>query len=681
MHQRARRVAIAILLVLCALLVAGFAVAPAKGADAEPLELEISFPNDADGVVQPGSTLVVKVALTLRVHPSFLDDDWEGVIAPTLQLTTDASNPFTNAVSITDSRINAGSSWLRLSGGLSYQLVGSESSSVFRFVGSGSSATGGQLTCPRGAASQGPDPAIAECVITSTNDLAEIGSLGSLGEFEGHSLPRIRIPPGTEPGTYTISARLTAAQSSHRFLGRFLAAECLANVDLCAEVGAHSYSAVATFRVGETSGVQSVGLALSDREPTEDNDATTFPAAIRAGGSTFTELTLSVLGEDRVPAEASDIAGIRITATEGTLDYRGCEEFGRRPRSSTCTMTATAIAGLAGGATAAIDGLRLYSGAQAVESSVIATIDRVGGSLLSSDPVRVTFSGDVSRLVIDRPTSTLYQDGSGDGRDILSLTLRGVDPTGRDVGVPTVQLSVTDAAGRLVPSWRLAAEQDGDRIDLEVFEELDLGAYIVHAREGEITAQRAFVVSGRPALIALTLQQTGRLNPGDRVRVQGRVVDQLGADVADGTLLQLSIGSIPASADAVLISGQGTSRIVTEDGRFEASFFAIRRGRALITARADAATARLDISTTSARPAGPGIDSLSQQTPGDFASWRSIRRGRASELFADLASRGVASLMLWSGDHWFIYSEHDGTPTPGSVDFQIESGDQLYLGG
>ena len=247
--------------------------------------------------------------------------------------------------------------------------------------------------------------------------------------------------------------------------------------------------------------------------------------------------------------------------------------------------------------------------------------------------------------------------------------------------MPTVQLSVTDAAGRLVPSWRLAAEQDGDRIDLEVFEELDLGAYIVHAREGEITAQRAFVVSGRPALIALTLQQTGRLNPGDRVRVQGRVVDQLGADVADGTLLQLSIGSIPASADAVLISGQGTSRIVTEDGRFEASFFAIRRGRALLTARADAATARLEISTTSARPAGPGIDSLSQQTPGDFASWRSIRRGRASELFADLASRGVASLMLWSGDHWFIYSERDGTPTPGSVDFQIESGDQLYLGG
>ena len=678
MHQRSRRVAIAILLVLCALLVAGFAVTPANGADPDPLSLEISFPNDADGVVQPGSTLVVKVALTLRVHPSFLDDDWEGVIAPTLQLTTDASDPFTNAVSITDSRINAGSSWLRLSGGLSYQLVGSESSSVFRFVGSGSSATGGQLTCPRGAPSQGPDPAIAECVITSTNDLAEIGSLG---EFAGHSLPRIRIPAGTEPGTYTVSARLTAAQTSHRFLGRFLAAECLANVNLCAEVGAHSYSAVATFRVGETSGVQSVGLALSDREPTEDNDATTFPAAIRAGGSTFTELTLSVLGEDGSPAEASDIAGIHITATDGTLEYRGCEEFGRRPRSSTCTMTATAIAGLAGGATAAIDGLRLYSGAQAVVSSVIATIDRVGGSLLSSDPVRVTFSGDVSRLVIDRPTSTLYQDGSGDGRDILSLTLRGVDPTGRDVGVPTVQLSVTDAAGRLVPSWRLAAEQDGDRIDLEVFEELDLGAYIVHAREGEITAQRAFVVSGRPALIALTLQQTGRLNPGDRVRVQGRVVDQLGADVADGTLLQLSIGSIPASADAVLISGQGTSRIVTEDGRFEASFFAIRRGRALITARADAATARLDISTTSARPAGPGIDSLSQQTPGDFASWRSIRRGRASELFADLASRGVASLMLWSGDHWFIYSERDGTPTPGSVDFQIESGDQLYLGG
>ena len=678
MHQRFRRVAIAILLVLCALLVAGFAVAPAKGADAEPLALEISFPNDADGVVQPGSTLVVKVALTLRVHPSFLDDEWEGVIAPTLQLTTDASNPFTNAVSITDSRINASSSWLRLSGGLNYQLVGSESSTVFRFVGSGSSATGGQLTCPRGAASQGPDPAIAECVITSTNDLAEIGSLG---EFEGHSLPRIRIPAGTEPGTYTISARLTAARSSHRFLGRFLAAECLADVDLCADVGANSYTAVATFRVGETSGVQSVGLALSDREPTEDNDATTFPAAIRAGGTTFTELTLSVLGEDGSPAEASDIAGIRITATEGTLDHRGCEEFGRRPRSSTCTMTSAAIAGFAGGGTAAIDGLRLYSGSQAVVSSVVATVDRVGGSLLSSDPVRVTFSGDVSRLMIDPPTSTLYHDGSGDGRDILSLTLRGVDPTGRDVGVPTVQLSVTDAAGRLVPSWRLAAEQDGDRIDLEVFEELDLGAYIVHAREGEITAQRAFVVSGRPALIALTLDQTGRLDPGDRVRVQGRVVDQHGADVADGTLVQLSIASIPASAAAVLFSPPGGSRIVTADGRFEASLFAITRGRALISARADAATARLDITTTAAPPAGPGIDSLSQQTPGDFASWRSTRRGRASELFADLATRGVASLMLWSGDHWFIYSERDGTPTPGSVDFQIESGDTLYLGG
>ncbi len=678
MHQRSRRVAIAILLVLCAVLVAGFAIAPAKGANADPLALEISFPNDADGVVQPGSTLVVKVALTLRVHPSFLDDDWEGVIAPTLQLTTDASNPFINAVSITDSRINPGSSWLRLSGGLGYQLEGAESSTVFRFVGAGSSATGGQLTCPRGVASEGPDPAIAECVITSTNDLAEIGSLG---EYEGHSLPRIRIPAGTAPGTYTVSARLTAAQSSHRFLGRFLAAECLANVDRCAEVGANRYVAVATFRVGETSGVQSVGLALSDREPTDDNDATTFPAAIRAGGSAFTELTLSVLGEGGGPAEAADIAGIRITATEGTLEYRGCEEFGRRPRSSTCTMTQAAIAGFAGGATAAIDGLRLYSGSQAVESSVIATIDRLGGSPLDSDPVRVTFSGDVARLVIDAPTSTLYYDGSGDGRDILSLTLRGVDPTGRDVGVPTVRLSVTDAAGRLVPSWRLAAEQDGDRIELEVFEELALGAYVVHARDGEITAQRAFVVSGRPALIALTLQQTGRLNPGDRVRVQGRVVDQHGADVADGTSLQLSFDSIPATAEAVLISGQGGSRIVTEDGRFEASFFAIRRGRALISARADAVTAGVEVSTTSAPPAGPGIEALSQQSAGDFANWRSPRRGRASELFAGLATRGVASLMLWSGEHWFIYSEREGTPTPGSVDFQIESGDLLYLGG
>ena len=678
MHQRSRRVAIAILLVLCALLVAGFAVTPAKSANPDPLALEISFPNDADGIVQPGSTLVVKVALTLRVHPSFLDDDWEGVIAPTLQLTTDASDPFTNAVSITDSRISAASSWLRISGGLSYQLQGAESSSAFRFVGAGSRATGGQLTCPRGAASQGPDPAIAECVITSTNDLAEIGSLG---EFEGHSLPRIRIPAGTAPGTYTVSARLTAAQSSHRFLGRFLAAECLANVDLCAEVGANRYVAVATFRVGETSGVQSVGLALSDREPTDDNDATTFAAAIRAGGSAFTELTLSVLGEGGSPAEASDIAGIRITATEGTLEYRGCEEFGRRPRSSTCTMTQATIAGFAGGATAEIDGLRLYSGSQAVESRVIATIDRRGGSPLNSDPVRVTFSGDVARLVIDPPTSTLYYDGSGDGRDILSLTLRGVDPTGRDVGVPTVQLSVTDAAGRLVPSWRLAAEQDGDRIELEVFEELELGAYVVHARDGEITAQRAFVVSGRPALIALTLQQTGRLDPGDRVRVQGRVVDQHGADVADGTLVQLSFDSIPASADAVLFFPQGSARLVTEDGRFEATFFALARGRALIRARADAVTARVEISTTSAPPAGPGIESLSQQSPGDFATWRSPRRGRASELLAGLATRGVASLMLWSGEHWFIYSEREGTPTPGSVDFQIESGDLLYLGG
>ena len=676
MHQRFRRVAIAILLVLCALLVAGFAVAPAKGADAEPLALEISFPNDADGVVQPGSTLVVKVALTLRVHPSFLDDDWEGVIAPTLQLTTDASDPFPNAVSITDSRINAGSSWLRLSGGLDYQLQGTDSSSVFRFVGTGSSATAGSSPA-RAAPPRGTRPRDRRV----RDHQHQRPRRDRLARRVRGSLTAPHPHPGRhgEPGTYTVSARLTAARSSHRFLGRFLAAECLADVDLCAEVGAHSYSAVATFRVGETSGVQSVGLALSDREPTDDNDATTFPAAIRAGGA-FTELTLSVLGEDRVPAEASDIAGIRITATEGTLEYRGCEEFGRTPRSSTCTMTRAAIAGFAGGGTAAIDGLRLYSGSQAVVSSVIATIDRLGGSPLSSDPVRVTFSGDVSRLVIEPPTSTLYYDGSGDGRDILSLTLRGVDPTGRDVGVPTVQLSVTDAAGRLVPSWRLAAEQDGDRIDLEVFEQLDLGAYIVHAREGEISAQRAFVVSGRPALIALTLQQTGRLNPGDRVRVQGRVVDQHGADVADGTLVQLSVASIPASAADVLFSPPGGSRIVTEDGRFEASLFAITRGRALITARADAATARLDMTTTAAPPAGPGIDSLSQQTPGDFASWRSTRRGRASELFADLAARGVASLMLWSGDYWFIYSERDGTPTPGSVDFQIESGDQLYLG-
>ena len=65
-----------------------------------------------------------------------------------------------------------------------------------------------------------------------------------------------------------------------------------------------------------------------------------------------------------------------------------------------------------------------------------------------------------------------------------------------------------------------------------------------------------------------------------------------------------------------------------------------------------------------------------------FATWGGDAAMSASDLLRALADAGVRSLHLRDGEGWRRYATaEDGRPAPGSGEFEIEPGDEVWLGG
>jgi len=62
-----------------------------------------------------------------------------------------------------------------------------------------------------------------------------------------------------------------------------------------------------------------------------------------------------------------------------------------------------------------------------------------------------------------------------------------------------------------------------------------------------------------------------------------------------------------------------------------------------------------------------------------FVSWLAEGSTNASTLFAALSDAGATAIHLWNGSAWVRYSVVDGSQVPGSVDFEVNRGDVLFI--
>ncbi len=76
-----------------------------------------------------------------------------------------------------------------------------------------------------------------------------------------------------------------------------------------------------------------------------------------------------------------------------------------------------------------------------------------------------------------------------------------------------------------------------------------------------------------------------------------------------------------------------------------------------------------------------GADGLIKVEPNNYTTWIATNRIRVSQIYPDLARKGIRTVLLWVSDRriWQRYTLLGGAPTSDSVDFEISHGDTLWL--
>ena len=167
---------------------------------------------------------------------------------------------------------------------------------------------------------------------------------------------------------------------------------------------------------------------------------------------------------------------------------------------------------------------------------------------------------------------------------------------------------------------------------------------------------------------------------GDVITVTATVTDKDGNTVSDGTSVMFSASSMTGLAAI----GTGHSGKATKNGEASVKYAVVGAGNSVVSATAGDATGVVVITSTAgvaaeedAEPVDCGLSGLNRLS--GFASWDCDADTTASALFSLLSSRDVTAIHLWNGSSWVRYSVVDGSEVPGSSDFTITDGDNLYI--
>ncbi len=511
----------------------------------------------------------------------------------------------------------------------------------------------------------------------------------------------IVVPPGTTPGVYTVAVK------GYRD-----------------KVGGTAVTETRTLTVGTPPSVGTVSFGLSsprrampgETDATDGylNDMTTRePSTIAVGGTT--ELTLSVLNASNKPAEANTVSSIVLTTTGGTLSTQSINGTAQTANCKTQNSAACEIdlKSLKDSGGALQEKIRVELKAPAVPgmATVSATVIS-GGTVHTPTPVQIKFSGAATSLSIgDAPSHVLgYNVGNDEAanynaatnadsgvnaRDQITFMLDATDASGSAVKVPTLNAMVKTSGGALVAQSKYETTQSGAMmeqlmldIDAAMASALAAGTYTLEITSGTLKTSTTFMVVGAADEVDLTLDPMQATEIGQGVTASVMATDAGGNAVADGTMVTFGVSDLVGDDDAVAVLDDTTA--LTVAGKASTTLTVVGAGRAVVRATvSDDSTPERDVEVLvstagmpeSTTPTAEAVGLRCLSALSGFATWSCGSGATASEVFGLVSGRGASAVHLWNGSAWIRYSVVDGTIVPGSGDFTVTENDILYISG
>lgn len=471
----------------------------------------------------------------------------------------------------------------------------------------------------------------------------------------------------------------------------------------------------------------------------EQIDAVTLGAAAgqstTVGTSADANLVLGIRNSDGQPSDVNAISSVTVTTTSGTIKV-GTAAGGTQlcAAASTCNIpisTADAndvdLTSAATGRPSLIGAIPITLGgiSKAGTATVSATVVAKAGSsqpIYRAEPITVTFSGGASSITLggdtmpivlnraDTTTNSIESENPGtvaanldeasftatatDSRNVASTLPRAVlssviGPDGAKVSSGVTVTGSSDC-GPTSPNDDPAKDPSKCKYTVTVTaaaaSALPAGEYTLRLEAtGLKTAETQFAVAGLPANVEIAPDEPGGV--GETFGATITVTDADGNSVADGTAVSISVNARNSDLGASVrlvnpapgADGKGATK--TAGGAAKATFTVIGREISTINAEAGEASDIAVVNTTAVAAAAVATPSegLSSKAANGFSTWSGIGTITASQLLADL--EGITSVRLWNGKSWLPYAQVGGQDVPGALDFDINSGDNLWLGG
>lgn len=619
------------------------AVQPAGAYYITPLQMQITFPEVGDGEARQDDEVKVRISLGFDITAEQEGVRWEEISNPRIGYSDGGALPA--------DAIDADDSWLQLSDGLTFAQTGTARVAVAGLrgasvAGASASATGAMLDCGRGRTARTGATTRGECVVT----------LGRAGE-----LPRVRVPAGIDEGVYRITARVALADSA-QFRGLFSA-----DGEVSSLGGERVYQVRAALGVGQTSDVSTVRVHPAAPGPA---GAVQWPTEIESAEHEETRVTVSIRNHRGAATDARALDAVILRTRLGWFsDGRCVAQFSR-----VCQLTTRTLENLGRHWGGEIQGLRLAASSAVGETQVSATVIARDGRAYQSLPMSVHFIGQPVRLDLTEP-STVLADRPYVGTQELSFTLRAFDAAGRQTDLPMpISLSITDEDGIEVNPARAVALREGDRVVVRAVRGLTPGRYGISALNGAMTTTSTFTVSGAPDVVRV-LPLDGGAEPriGETVTFLAHVSDELGTAVVDGTEVRFTT----APSAGQVLSAAWTEAPRTVDGVARAAFTVIGSSSTLVTA--DAGSARASVEFAGPAPeVVPGGEAASRLALGQVGRWEGTASVTARELLG-LAGGRASRAYAWSGTRWVPFGMVGGRALPGAVNFDLATGDLVWL--
>ena len=463
-----------------------------------------------------------------------------------------------------------------------------------------------------------------------------------------------------------------------------------------------SDKASATLTIGSAGNVVgsatlALGLRVGYDTPADATDDKPETGSDGAAGEV--NLNLKVLNGIGNAVNASDVDEIRIVAPFGVVSYYSSGSF--------MEVTDNTIPGSAlskGSVLVQIGSKGERARAINVHAIVLGKVSGVA----TTDMVTLTFTGDADSMTIDDATKTLRNvntekdDDDNTVEDTIKLLVTATDKGGNAASPPAaLSITIADPDGTAVGSDKIDASQATqdksgkwyitltNKGGTSAATALKTGDYTLTAKSGSIEDTATFTVAGAVATIAVEVNDMSPTDLGQILTVVATVADEDGSAAADDTPV-----TFDTSDEKVAKRIGTTGDVKVKDGSASATFVVTGPGLVVLTATSGGQSAAAVAKSTAGAPEPapepepepepePVHDAsgLASQQLNSFTSWTASNSSTASMVFASLAGRGATSIQLWNGSTWLRYSMVDGAMVPGSIDFTINTGDVIYIGG